>query len=130
MAKKEKKATRGKDEPVSDWPVISVAAHPRAARTIRRSKAWAGLLAFALVGALSWRAGVEPFEAGVRALTAGIGLYLVTWMAGVALWRSLVVEEARQEGERRRAAIEEQLRLAREKAETEAGGTNGGEAAA
>ena len=86
----------------SEWPLISVAQHPRATRSIRRSKAWAGLLALALVGLLSWRAGVPPFEVGVRALLAGIALYLVVWAAGVALWQRIVVQEAKAEAERRR----------------------------
>ena len=124
------KAKKGKGEPKSDWPVISVSAHPRASSAIRKMKAWAALVGFALVAVLSYQAGVEPFESLVRALAAGIALYIVAWMAGVTLWRSLVVEEARQEGERRRAAIEERMRLARERAEGGGPSPNGGEEAA
>jgi hypothetical protein len=127
-AQKEKRGKKGKGAKESEWPVISVSAHPRATNAIRKMKAWAGLGGFILVGLLSYQAGVAPFEALVRALIAGIVLYVAAWMAGVTLWRSLVVEEARQEGERRRAAIEEQLRLARERAE--GNGTNGDEEAA
>src|SRR3712207_377751 len=124
-AKKDKKGKKGKAQE-SEWPVISVSAHPRASNSIRLMKSWAGLLTFVLVGLLSYRAGVEPFEALVRALAAGVAIYVLTWMVAVTFWRSLVVEEARQEGERRRAAIEEQIRVAREKAEAEANdGTNG-----
>ena len=130
MAKKDKSPKKGKGQQESEWPVISVSAHPRATSAIRRMKAWAGLGGFALVGILSSQAGVEPFESVVRALIAGIALYVVAWMAGVMLWRSLVVEEARQEGQRRRAAIEEQVRLARERAEGTGDGSNGGEAVA
>ena len=131
MARKDSKAKKGKGEEQSEWPVISVSAHPRASNAIRKMKAWAGLAGFALVGLLSWQAGVEPFESLVRALLAGIALYIAAWMAGVTLWRSLVVEEARQEGERRREAIEEQVRLARERAKaTGDNGTNGDEEAA
>jgi hypothetical protein len=50
-------------------------------------------------------------------------------MAGVTLWRSLVIEEARQHGERRRAAIQERERLARDRADGR-DGTNGDEEAA
>lgn len=128
-AKKDSKGRKGKGEPVSEWPMISVSAHPRASHAIRRMKAWAGFGSFVLVGVLSYDAGVEPFEAVLRALAAGVVFYVLAWMAGVALWRSLVIEEARQHGERRRAALEEQVRLARERA---AGndGTNGDEEAA
>lgn len=113
---KGKRAKKGKGPEVPEWPVISVSAHPRASQAIRRMKAWAGLGSFLLVGLLSHQAGVEPFEALLRALAAGVVFYVVAWIAGVTLWRSLVVEEARQEGERRREAIEERLRIAREKA--------------
>jgi hypothetical protein len=133
MAKGDKqgtKAKKGKGEPKSEWPVISVSAHPRASNAIRRMKAWAGLAGFALVGVLSYQAGVQPFEALVRALVAGVALYIAAWMAGVTLWRSLVVEEARQEGERRRAELEEQLRAARAALEGPGGGTDGDEEAA
>jgi hypothetical protein len=128
--KKDKGAKKGKGQQQSDWPVISVSTHPHAARNIRKLKAWAGLAGFLLVGLLSYQAGVDPFEALVRALIAGIGLYLAAWMAGVTLWRSLVVEEARQEGERRRAELEERLRAAREALEGPGDDTNGDEEAA
>lgn len=128
-AKKDKGGKKGKARE-TDWPVISVSAHPRASNAIVKMKAWAGLIGFFGVGLLSYSAGVEPFESLVRALAAGIALYVIAWMAGVTLWRSLVVEEARQEGERRRQAIEEQLRLARERAEGNGTGTNGDEEAA
>lgn len=128
-SKQGKKGKKGKGDPMSEWPMISVAAHPRASHAIRRMKAWAGFGSFLLVGILSYDAGVEPFEAVLRALAAGVVFYVLAWMAGVTLWRSLVVEEARQHGERRRAAIEERVRLARERAEGR-DGTNGDEEAA
>lgn len=128
-SKQGKKGKRGKGDPMSEWPMISVSAHPRAAHAIRRMKAWAGFGSFLLVGILSYDAGVVPFEALLRALAAGIVFYVLAWMAGVTLWRSLVVEEARQHGERRRAAIEQRERLARERAEGR-DGTNGDEEAA
>lgn len=134
MAKADKNAKKGKGgkkgKVESEWPVISVSAHPRASNAIVKMKAWAGLIGFVGVGVLSYRAGVQPFESLVRALAAGIALYVIAWMAGVTLWRSLVVEEARQEGERRRARMEEQLRMARGKAGGNGTGTNGDEEAA
>ena len=128
-SKKDKGGKKGKAKE-TDWPVISVSAHPRASNAIVKMKAWAGLIGFFGVGLLSYQAGVEPFESLVRALAAGIALYVIAGMAGVTLWRSLVVEEARQEGERRRAALEEQLRVARARAEGNGTGTNGDEEAA
>ncbi len=123
-AKKKGKKKGGADE--AKWPTISVASHPRAARSISRAKAWAALLGFALVGLLSYRAGVEPFEACVRALIAGIALYLFTWRVGLALWQRLVYAEAKAEVERRRAERAEIIR--RMTGEDEPGG--GGQAAA
>jgi hypothetical protein len=103
MAKDKKKAKKG-DRPPSknDWPLVSVAEHPRATRSINRTKAWAGLLGFALVAVVSWRAGVEPFEVGLRALGAGIATYVIAWFAAVALWQRMVVAEAKAVAERRR----------------------------
>src|SRR3954465_4421029 len=104
MAKKNDKK-KGKSAPKgagTDWPLISVSAHPRANRSIRRTKAWAGLIGFFAVAWLSHRAGGDDFQAGVRALVAGIVLYLATWRASVSLWQRLVVHEARVEAERRR----------------------------
>ena len=129
-AKKDSKGKKGKGAKESEWPVISVSAHPRATNAINKMKAWAGLLGFVLVGVLSYQAGVTPFESIVRALVAGIVLYLLTWMITLTFWRSLVVEEARQEGERRRAAIEEAARVARARAEGNGNATNGDEEAA
>ena len=128
--KQDKRGKKGKGAQQSEWPVISVSAHPRASNAIVKMKSWAALVGFAGVGVLSYNAGVQPFESLVRALVAGIALYVVAWIAGVTLWRSLVVEEARQEGERRRAAIEQQLRAVREKADANGSGTNGDEEAA
>jgi hypothetical protein len=131
MAKKEKekkdKKAKGGSDSSSEWPVISVSAHPRASTSIRRSKAWAG---FALVGLLSWQTGVAPFEVGVRALVAGIVLYVLTWSVSVALWQRLVMQEAKDEGERRREELDERMRAmqARERGE-DGDDTNGNQEA-
>jgi type VI protein secretion system component VasK len=111
MARGKKKAA---EQPHSAWPHISVSEHPRARRSLRRLRGWAGLLTFGFVALLSYRAGVAPFEVGVRALAAGIGVYLAAWAAGVALWRQIVYAEAKREAERRREEREEQLRVAEE----------------
>jgi hypothetical protein len=107
MAAKDKKAKKGKKgasnaPAANDWPTISVAAHPRATRSIRQAKAWAGLIGFGLVALMSYRAGVATFEVGIRALVAGVVLYVLVWAASVALWQRLVLTEARQVAERRR----------------------------
>ena len=111
MAKGKKKKAAATQQPHSPWPHISVSEHPRALASLRRLRGWAGLLTFVFVAYLSYRAGVAPFEIGVRALVAGIGVYLAAWAAGVSLWRQVVYAEAKREAERRRAEREEQLRL-------------------
>jgi ABC-type uncharacterized transport system permease subunit len=101
---KEKKPKKGKkgDAPQNEWPEISISAHPRARRSIQQTKAWAGLIAFAIVGYLSHNAGVDSFEVGVRALVAGIAVYLFAWAVSVAFWQRMVVHEAKAVAERRR----------------------------
>jgi hypothetical protein len=101
----------------SDWPAISVAAHPRAARSVRRIKAWAGLAGFLVVGLLSWQAGADPFTIGVRALATGVGLYLAAWAVAVKIWQALVVHETETEARRLMERREELLRQIEEKRE-------------
>lgn len=101
---KDKKAKKGKKgaQPDNEWPDISVSAHPRATRSIRTAKAWAGLIGFALIGYLSYGAGNEAFDAVLRGLVAGIVLYVITWAISVAIWQRIVVQEAKDMAERRR----------------------------
>ena len=104
MAKDAKKKGKKRDKPASpnDWPLVSVAQHPRARRSVNRTKAWAGLIGFVVVAVFSSRAGVEPFEAGLRALGAGIAAYLIAWGVSLSLWQRMVVAEAKAAAERRR----------------------------
>lgn len=81
----------------SDGPTL--AAHPRAAHSVARAKAWGGLAGFALGGYLSMSTHTLA-DAGLRALAAGIVCYVATWAVAVFVWRRLVVAElshARQE---------------------------------
>lgn len=119
MAKSEKKETKekkpkkgekpdgkkkkGKDEPA---PYSSIATHPRARASVRKAKAWTGLIAFAIAGALSLQASVPVAQAGARALAAGIAGYLVAWWFSMLIWRQLMIAEQKvaiEEIERRRA---------------------------
>jgi hypothetical protein len=88
--------------------VISVAAHPRARASIRRTRARTGLVAFALVLFLCLNAGVPAQEAALRALVAGLVGNLLAWACALAVWRSLVLAEIKVATdayhERRRAA--------------------------
>jgi hypothetical protein len=118
---------KGRDA-AAESPVISIAAHPRATRSIRRTKAWAGLAGFVIVAFLSQQAGVPAFEVGVRALVAGLALYFAAWAVSLVLWKHLVLEEARLEAERIREEHEERLRQIREAAEAAGEAAAAGEA--
>ena len=75
-------------------PNVTLAAHPRAARSVARAKALAGLIGFVLGGYLSLPTHTLP-AAAVRALLSGIFCYVVVWGAAVFLWRRIVVAELR-----------------------------------
>jgi hypothetical protein len=77
-----------------------LSAHPKARRQIRAAKAWSGLIAFLVVQYLSLHAGLPMFDAGVRALAAGVAGYVLGWVAAVAIWRQLAVAEIEQLRER------------------------------
>lgn len=95
MAKSKTEPKKGKKAaPSSDEPRLS--AHPKARRQIRAAKAWSGLVAFLVVQYLSLKAGLPMFEAGMRALAAGIGGYVLGWVAAVLVWRQLAVAELEQ----------------------------------
>jgi hypothetical protein len=70
----------------------SVAAHPRAARSVARAKGWGGLAGFLIAGYLSLPTGTLA-EAGLRALVAGSVCYVAAWAGAVFVWRRLVVLE-------------------------------------
>jgi hypothetical protein len=114
------KAKRG-DEAV---PYSSIATHPRARESVRRAKAWTGLIAFAVAGGLSLEASVPVVQAGARAIAAGIAGYLVAWWFTMMVWRQLMIAEQKvaiEEIERRRAE-REAAELAEAELEAAAGG--------
>jgi hypothetical protein len=85
---------------------ISVAAHPRARASIRRTRARVGLAAFAIVLFLSLKAGVPGQEAALRALVAGIVGNLAGRACAIAVWRSLIMAEVKAATEAYRARVE------------------------
>ena len=92
--------------PASQDEPVTLATHPRASRQIRMAKGWGGLIPFVLIGWLSWRAGMDPFDAGLRALGAGLVGFLAAWAASVSVWRMLVQAEHRAAvAEAREAAL-------------------------
>jgi hypothetical protein len=74
---------------------ISVAAHPRAAAAVKRSKGFGGVAGFVLAAYLSHKAGVPAAQTGARALAVGVAGYLVAWACAVTVWRYLVLAEFR-----------------------------------
>lgn len=86
--KKDKKGAAA--EVVGDGP--SVAAHPRASRSVARAKSWGGLAGFFIGGYLSLPIGTLA-EAGLRALVAGVVCYVAVWAGAVFVWRRLVIIE-------------------------------------
>jgi hypothetical protein len=70
----------------------SLAAHPRAVRSVARTKSWGGLFGFLFAGYVSLPTSTIA-EAGLRALIAGVVCYVASWAAAVFVWRRLVVLE-------------------------------------
>ena len=104
--KKDSKKAKGskKDGAANDHS--SIATHPRARASVRRTKAWIGLAAFAATAVLSLKANVPAFQTFERALVAGLIGYFVAWFAGIQVWRHLILAEqqlAYEEIQRRRA---------------------------
>jgi hypothetical protein len=94
-SKKSKKKSDEQDEPgdgarAGDGP--SLAGHPRAVRSVARSKSWGGLVGFLLAGYLSLPTSTIA-EAGLRALAAGVICYVASWAGAVFFWRRFVILE-------------------------------------
>jgi hypothetical protein len=95
---KDKKAKKGKkddadangDQDAATGP--NVAAHPRAARAVARTKSWGGLVGFALGGYLSLPTNTVA-AAGLRALIAGVVCYVAAWAGAVFVCKRLVILE-------------------------------------
>ena len=92
---------------MSDEPArhgVSLAAHPRARASIRRTRARVALGAFAIVLLVALPAGVPAADAVGRALLAGTAAHMCAWAAAIAIWRHIVVAELAVAQERRRRA--------------------------
>ena len=108
MSKKKKAA----DAPEAAGTTISVAAHPRARQSIRRTRGGVALAAFGLVLFVSLKSGVPGQEAALRALIAGLIGNLAGYACALAVWRSLIMAELKLAGEKHR----ERREAARERA--------------
>jgi hypothetical protein len=95
---------------------VRLSDHPRARRSIARSKAIGGVAGFVLGFWFASRAGLPAWDSGVRALVGGIAGYVLIWLGAVQIWRQIAIAEYR--GAVRRRA--EYRRLARERAQEQA----------
>jgi hypothetical protein len=101
-----KDATSKGEMPDAQGP--SVAAHPRAARSVARAKSWGGLAGFIIGGYLSLPTSTLV-GAGLRALEAGVVCYVAVWAGAVFIWRRLVILELK--GREQKLLAEAQSRL-------------------
>jgi|SRR5947209_13899087 len=92
---KEKKGKKGKKGKGGSSDGLTIAGHPRAGAHVRLAKGWGGIAAFLITAYLSLSAGVTPDQAGLRAIAAGIGGYLLGWACAVTIWRHLLIAELR-----------------------------------
>ena len=99
--------------PAAARPPITIGAHPRARRSVRRARALGGLLGLLLTLFLSLRAGVPAWDATARALVAGIVVHLAAWAIAVAVWKQLMLAELQQLHDRRLERLERRAELAR-----------------
>jgi hypothetical protein len=74
---------------------IRLSDHPRAQRSIRTTKSYAGLGAFLLAGYAQWNAGGAYLDVATSALLWGIAAYIVVWALAVQVWRQLAIAEVR-----------------------------------
>jgi hypothetical protein len=115
--KKQKKGKKKAAPEAGDG--ISVAAHPRARASIRRTRARVALIAFGLVLFLSLKSGVPGQEAALRALVAGLIDNLVAWACALAVWKSLILAELKLAHDAQRARHEARLEAAAAAVEAE-----------
>lgn len=99
--KKDPKKKKDKGSKADAANGISVAAHPRARASIRRTRARTALVTFGLVLYMSLSSDVSGPEAVMRAVAAGLVGNLVGWACALAIWRQIVVQEVRLVAEKR-----------------------------
>jgi hypothetical protein len=83
----------------------SVAAHPRAARSVARAKSWGALGGFLLGGYLSLPTHTLA-SAGLRAIVAGLVCYVAVWAGALFVWRRMVMLEIRARQDELVSAVE------------------------
>lgn len=103
--KKANDAKKAKGKKGKSGDGISVAAHPRAAAAVKRTKGFGGIVGFALAAYVSFKAGVPPDQVALRAIAFGVAGYMLAWACSVTVWRHLVMAELRHAVETGRATF-------------------------
>lgn len=88
-----KKGDRDLDAAAPARPVLSLGDHPRAQRSIARTKALAGIAGLVLGVLLSLRAGVPAADAFGRGIVLGTVAMVVAWAGAVVVWKQLAQAE-------------------------------------
>jgi hypothetical protein len=91
-SKKKGKESEESESAAEPGGAPSIAAHPRATRSVAQAKGWGALIGFTLGGYLSLPTHTFA-DAGLRALAAGAILYVAAWAVAVFAWRRLVMIE-------------------------------------
>jgi hypothetical protein len=114
---KKKKKGEGEDKPAEGaLEVVRLNAHPRAMASIRRVRAWCGLIGFGLVTILSLRSGLLLPDAVLRGLVGGAVAHFAGWFVAIKLWRQVALTELEAARERHEARVAEIKRRASEEA--------------
>jgi hypothetical protein len=95
---------------------VRLSGHPRALASIRRVRAWCGLIGFALVTLFSLHSGLLLPDAVVRGLMGGAIAYFAGWFIAIKLWKQVALAELEAARERHEARVEEIKRRAAEEA--------------
>ena len=95
---------------------MSIGAHPRAKRGVRRARSAAGLAAFIIAALVAHRANLPAFDVLIRALVAGVVAHVVAWRLAVAYWKAVIVAELEAVHRKRRAVRDNAERVLREAA--------------
>lgn len=99
---KEKKQKKAKETTADEK--VSIAGYPRAASSIRRTKARGGLIGFFIGALVSWMHGGLMPSVLIHGLEGGIAGYLACWFAAVTVWRHVIHADLKSALERHKAA--------------------------
>jgi hypothetical protein len=119
MSEKKDKKKKGKaeEQPAEGGAqAIRLSAHPRAMASIRRVRAWCGLVGFGLVTILALRSGLLLPDAVLRGLAGGAVAHFAGWFVAIKLWRQVALAELDAARERHEARVQDIKRRAAEEA--------------